>query len=62
MTFGSFQIVTTHKSCADSDAPTMPILMSKYKHTRQQVPSATGQHNGRDEAIEGSMQQGIPIA
>jgi len=61
MTFGSFQIMTPRQSCADSDAPTMPNLTSKYQHTGQQVPSAIGKHNGRDAAIGGSMQQGIPI-
>jgi len=61
MTFGNFQFVTTHKSCADTDVLTMSISMSTYQHTRQQVPSAVGKHNGRDTAIGGSIQQGLPI-
>jgi hypothetical protein len=60
MTFGSFQFVTAHKSCADSGAPTMPISTLKYQHTRQQVPSAIGKHHGKDAAIRGSIQQGLP--
>ena len=61
MTFGNFQFVATHKSCADSDARTMPISTFKYEHTRQQVPSAIGKHYGRDAAIGSSTQQGLSI-
>jgi len=52
MTFGSFQFVTAHKSCADSGAPTMPISTLKYQHTRQQVPSAIGSTMAKTPQLE----------